>query len=144
MKLRNQLSYIALGGLLMFIGMLASSVFMPSLFAQRDKFGDIECTRLAVVDADGKLMALVGRNEHGGEVAVLDKDGKLQALLDTTERGGRTSVYVKGGKAAASLFANEHGGHVAAYGRGKGMAAMSVNQYGNGSVSTWDNNGNRQ
>ena len=28
MKLSNKLSYIALGGLLMFIGMLTSSVFM--------------------------------------------------------------------------------------------------------------------
>ena len=35
MKLRNKLSYIVLGGLLMFIGMLASSVFMPNLFAQK-------------------------------------------------------------------------------------------------------------
>ena len=48
MKLRNNLSYIALDGLLMLIGMLASSVFMPNLFAQGDKFGDIECTSLKV------------------------------------------------------------------------------------------------
>ena len=62
MKLRNKLSYITLGGLLMLIGMLASSVFMPSLFAQRDKFGEIECTSLTVVD--------------GGYVAVTGKDGE--------------------------------------------------------------------
>ena len=34
MKLRNKLSYIALGVLLMLIGILASSVFMPNHFAQ--------------------------------------------------------------------------------------------------------------
>ena len=100
MKLRNKLSYIVIGGLLMLIGMMASSVFMPSLFAQRDKFGEIECTKLTVVD--------------GGMVVVLGKDGKPAVGLGSNEHGGDVYVWGKGGKYGALLSVNEH------------MAGMSV------------------
>ena len=59
MKFRHKLSYTALGGLLMLIGMLASSVFMPNLVVQRDKIGEIECTKLTVVDAEGKSRVIL-------------------------------------------------------------------------------------
>lgn len=91
MKPSNKLSYIALDGLLMLIGMLASSVFVPNLFAQRDKFGGIECASLTVVDErgsvkiglgsvavsrNGKRQAAMGINEYGnGDVSTLDKNG---------------------------------------------------------------------
>ena len=68
MKLRNKLSYIALGGLLMLIGMLASSVFMPNLFADRDKFGDIECTGLRVVNDRGEMVVELRSGFRGGLV----------------------------------------------------------------------------
>ena len=45
-----KLVYAGFGALLLFIGMLLSPVT-----AQRDKFGEIECTSLAVVDAAGRL-----------------------------------------------------------------------------------------
>ena len=75
MKRRNNLSYMAFGGLLMLIGMLASSVFMPNLFAQKDKFGDIECTSLRIVDAGGNWKASLGVDEHGGYMRVYDSIG---------------------------------------------------------------------
>ena len=130
MKLRNKLSYLALGGLLMLIGMLASSVFMPSLFAQRDKFGDIECTSLTVVD--------------GGQVVVYGKDGESRAWLSVAEDGGSVGVHGKDVKSGARLSVDEHGGSVSVYGKGDGKAGMGINEYGNGAVSTWDKNGYRQ
>ena len=152
MRLRNKLSYIALGGLLMLIGMLASSVFMPSLFAQRDKFGDIECTSLTVVDGgdviilgkDGKLGAVLSVNEHGGIVSISGKDGKSGAWLGVYEHGGDLAAYDRFGKIRAQLGVTEHGGIVTVFGKGEGKAGMGINEYGNGAVSTWDKNGYRQ
>ena len=253
MKLRNKLSYMALGGLLMLIGMLASSVFMPNnLIAQRDKFGDIECNSLRVVDADGAVQVIlsanwmdkwntsgvwIGNNSYGGHVVAKGNDGKREASLSVDVKGGVVDVFgndkgermasigcdilggfvgtkgtdgfpkafigagehggyfkIKGkyGVPMAMLNIDEHGGHVNVYstdqvpnmpvgvdehdfamnslafsqlekrvpkallsvtehgghvqvmGNGEAAAAMAINEYGNGAVSTWDKNGYRQ
>ena len=65
MKFRHKFGYIALGGLLMLIGMIVSSIFMPNLFAQRDRFGEIECTNLRVVDKEGNVKVLISSDESG-------------------------------------------------------------------------------
>ena len=159
MKLRNKLSYIALGGLLMLIGMLASSAFMPSLFAQRDKlgdiegmlaspgtaqrdkFGDIECTSLTVVDGgyvsvwgkDGTLPKVaLGVDENGGRVYVWGKDGiRPKVFLDVHDDGGLVLVRGKDRKAAASLAATEHGGRVSVYDKDdKPAASLAFTEHG--------------
>ena len=71
MKFSHKFGYISLGGLLMLIGMIASSVFMPNLFAQKDKFGEIECTALTVVDADGIPSVSIAGRGNGGSVIIL-------------------------------------------------------------------------
>ena len=130
MKLRNKLGYIALGGLLMLIGMLASSAFMPSLFADKDKFGEIECTKLTVI---------------GGEVIVSGKDGKTKVLLGGTTSGGAVGVVGNDGKMKVSLGVMKRGGHAGVMGNdGKWKASLGVTELGNGAVSTWDKNGYRQ
>lgn len=65
MNFRHKFGYIALGGLLMLIGMMVSSIFMPNLFAQRDRFGEIECTNLRVVDKEGNVKVLISSDESG-------------------------------------------------------------------------------
>ena len=120
MNTREKFRYMAFGGALVFLGMVGA--MMSPLTAERDKFGEIECTRLTVVDADGKM----------------------GVLLTTTEHGGSVSAYGKDGKSGASLSITEDGGHVQVKGKGEGVAAMSINEYGNGAVSTWDKNGYRQ
>ena len=94
MSFSSKFSYIALAGLLMLVGMLASRVFLPLLFAQRGKFGAIECTSLAVDDepgsvkighgsvavfGNGKRQAAIGVNEYGyGIASTRDKNGYRQ------------------------------------------------------------------
>ena len=55
-KYREKLGYIALGGVLMLIGMLAAGLFSP-LGAQNEvrdaEFGTIICRELNVVEANG-------------------------------------------------------------------------------------------
>ena len=134
-----KLVYSGFGALLLFIGMLLSPVT-----AQRDKFGEIECRRLTVVDADGKRRVIISSSEHGGRVSTYGKDGKPAVALGVTENGGRVFTLGKNGKPTVALGNYEHGGFVQVKGKGEGMAVMSINDYGNGAVSTWDKNGYRQ
>ena len=123
MKLRNKLSYIALGGLLMLIGMLASSVFMPNLFAQRDKFGLIECTELRVLGKDGLPFPKValGVDEHGsGLVSVYGKDATPKVALGVGDEHGSGSVVVTGKDISMGVSItvdDEHGGLVGIIGK---------------------------
>ena len=135
-----KLAYAGFGALLLFIGMLLSPVT-----AHRDKFGAIECTKLTVVDADGKTRVIISsNNEHGGSVAAYSKDGQSRAALAVTEHEGSVSAFGKDGQLGAWLRADEHGGRVQVKGKGEGKAVIGINEYGNGAVSTWDKNGYRQ
>ena len=120
MNTREKFRYMAFGGALVFLGMVGA--MMSPLTAEKDKFGAIECTRLTVVDENGGAMVRLTTDEDGGFVYALGKDGLSGAWLGTTE----------------------HGGHVQVNGKGEGKAVMSINEYGNGAVSTLDKNGNRQ
>ena len=78
--------------------------------------------------------------------------------LVSNEDGNKVTVYNKGPKVvregdilnymahkAVKLGDTEHGGRVDVYNKqGENRAVMSVNEYGNGAVSTWDKNGYRQ
>lgn len=138
MNLKNKLCYIALGGLLMLIGMMASSVFMPNLVAQRDMFGQIECTSLTVVDGgtigiydnDGKLGVGLGIRERGGTVAVYDKNGKLGAGLGVRELGGTIGVYGNDGNPKVFHAADEHGGFVSVIGNDGSEVALDFDEVG--------------
>ena len=75
-------------------------------------------------DRSPSAKKVIGLGSYGGasSVNVYGKDKNLNASMTTTEHGGRVSV-----------FSNE----------GQGSAAIGVNEYGNGAVSTWDQNGYR-
>ncbi len=75
--------------------------------------------------------------------------------LVSSKRGNKVTVYKKAPKVvddflnyreyqAVKLGTTEHGGRIDVFNKqGKNRAAMSVNEYGNGAVSTWDKNGYR-
>ena len=79
MKPTYKFAYIVLGGLLMLIGMIASSIFMPSLVAQRAgdvNFDSITCTELRLVNANGdttgRLYTTGSSESHYGNLILLD------------------------------------------------------------------------
>ena len=119
MNTREKFRYMAFGGALVFLGMVGA--MMSPLTAEKDKFGEIECTRLTVVDP---------------------KTGKSGVIISSGEDGGVVSAYDKDGQSGVSLVVTEHGGHVQVSGKGEGVAVMSINEYGNGAVFTRDKNGN--
>ena len=166
--LKVKLVYMGFGGMIAIIGMLFAIGMLSSVTAQNDKFDTIQCSRLEVVDADGKVRVVLqyypflgyvttyGKDglpqlmlgtdieEHGGHVIAYGKGGESQASLGIGEHGGHVTIYGKGGESQASLGINEHGGYVQVKAKGKGAAVMGINEYGNGAVSSWDKNGYRQ
>ena len=86
------------------------------------------------------------------------RSAKAAVGLVSNEVGNTMSVYNKGPKVvregdilnymaheAVRLGDTEYGGRVDVFNKqGENRAVMSVNEYGNGAVSTWDKNGYRQ
>ena len=177
---RKESLYAAIGGVAGAVLTLAVCSVMP-IGAQNGNatFGEITCTALKVVDAEGfpgvKLFA--GENSgvvvvdgkggyvalEGGDVSVNGTGGGSVQLtshgvlvygtvrvegeaggvwLSSGEHGGLVRVVNKDDAGEARLGINEHGGNVAVYGKGsnKSRAIITVNEYGNGVVSTWDKN----
>ena len=120
-----KLVYTGFGGFLMLIGMLLSPVT-----AQREKFGEIVCTKLSVVDKDGIPVVILSSVENGGTCSVLNTDGEVfighkvdpyyldvkGVFIGISERGGSVQVVGKDWKSQAVLGVDEQGGNVAAYG----------------------------
>ena len=134
-----KLAYATFGLLCAVIGMLLSPVT-----AQRDKFQEIECTKLTLIDPiTGKTTAELETDEHGGILYLygaknnrsaaklyVDKDGgrlymfsnedvgdaHVSAMILTSEDGtGSVSVHQKNG-AGTSISAIENGGYMSIYG----------------------------
>ena len=122
MNTREKFRYMAFGGALVFLGMVGA--MMSPLTAEKDKFGEIECTRLTVVDADGKTRVLLTTDEDGGFVYAFGKDGQSAASLGIGEHGGYVYAHGKDVKSGVSLRVDEDGGYVVAHGKdGKSAAA---------------------
>ena len=124
---KQKLAYIALGGVLMLMGMIASSVLMPSLFAQRDNFEHIQCNSLRIVDNEGAPKVWIG-----GAL------GRVSLDSGTIIVNGKDSAGVQ-------IGCDTNGnGIVEIFGKGNGKATIGINEFGNGSMSTYDKNGNQQ
>ena len=48
---KQKAGLMALGSVFTIIGMLFAIGMLPSVTAQRDKFGDIECTQVTLIDS---------------------------------------------------------------------------------------------
>lgn len=150
--------------------------------AQRDTLREIICTGLTVVNPDGTTGVKLMVGKHGGLVGVYGKDGKSMAGVGIDEHGGKSfagkslksvvgmninelsgasfagvltgttefggDVTVKGidGKRKAAMGIFGHGAGAVEVRDKDGMrkAVMYINQYGTGDVGTFDKNGYRQ
>ena len=126
------------------IGSVLTALLISPAKAHRDKFGEIECTRLAIVDAEGNERILLSTNlsehvlshkvtaqgvrvsdtkvrvlgtEYGGRVQVYDEDGATVVLLDSDKLGGYITVSGKDGISGVQLKNLEHGGFIGASGK---------------------------
>ena len=129
-----------------------TALLVSPVTAQRDKIGDIECTKLTVVDAAGKHSVIIDGIEHGGAVVAYGKDGKLgasfsigsfggvvevrsrfgnaTAVLGTDPHGGRVSAWDKDAKLRAILGTHEHGGIIGVMGKEQKYAELGIEEHG--------------
>ena len=132
MKYTEKLGYIALGGFLMLVGMLASNLTL--LTAQRETFGEITCTGLKVVDSNRMPTVVLSTDLRGGSVRVSSKDakslvGRRSAVMSISDRGGLVSVFGKG-ESQANMRITRFGGLVSVWSKGNPRASVSINQHG--------------
>ena len=127
------------GSLCTIIGMLASPVT-----AQRDKFGEIECTKLTVVNERGNATIKLGTHElpETGEdrahVYVYGKDGEPRLGLVVIEE--IANVFVNGDGGSASVAADASGGFVRTFGKGIIPGAAITGYEHGGRVEVWSKN----
>jgi len=86
---KNKFAYMALGGILVVVGMLATS-----LTTRMNRFGLIECTALRVVDKTGNRQILLSASDEGGQVRIYNKDNVSSAALSADKKGGL--FYING------------------------------------------------
>ena len=119
MNTKQNLAYIAIGGLLVATGMIISP-----LNAQKDKFGDIECTKLTVRGPDGQQRVKITADDiHGGRLLIFGnkKTGEYVAI-DVDEEGGDIKIF-------------DHGSD--------SKVRIGINEYGHGVVNVWNKDGYR-
>ena len=127
-----KLVYMGFGGMIAIVGMLFAFGMLSSVTAQRDRFDTIQCSRLKVVDADGRVrvilstdffdmapvgnnrgnnrVCIVGTESHGGYVGAYGNDGKSAMCIGSFD--GIVEVKSKFGNSTAALGTDPHGGHV--------------------------------
>lgn len=139
MQSKERLCWTVTGGVL--LGIIIGLCISP-LTAQDGNFGNITCTSLRVVDANGTQMVLVSNTKYGGFVAVAKKDGKVGILLDTTEHGGAVSVQGKNGEVGAFIDTDKHGGVVSVQNKdGKPAIRLNVDDINEGHVAVVNDRG---
>lgn len=106
----HKLRYMALGGLSVFIGMLTAGMLMPSLVAQRDKFGEIECTGLRVVGDYGDVKVFDGNDQKGSRISLFGKESSPTIEIKEVLGAGRIVVYNDNGEIKVSLNADKQSG----------------------------------
>ena len=110
------------------IGSVLTALLISPATAQKDKFSEIECTSLTVVDETGRQNVVITGGELGGRVTVNNRDGKSVVDLLNHHFGG--IIVVSGGRK-----------NVAQRG-GKGKVVVWTDTYGDGKVEIFDYHGN--
>ena len=112
---KTKLPYIGFGSLFgclfTIIGMLASPVT-----AQKDKFGEIECTKLTIVDSNGKVMAELQAGEYGGRLDIFSKKDTFNRAAVYVSQKGAGGIYIRGNEAnkasSVSIYIGDNGGSI--------------------------------
>ena len=98
----NAKHYLVLSGIVGgVIGSLLTALLVSPVTAQRDKFGEIECTGLRVVDEDGVARVMLDAEGKRGRAELLGEDFISGVILEAKQHGGAVKVF--GGKSAAAI-----------------------------------------
>ena len=112
MKRQVSLRDMALGAVIMLIGLAVGAIVSPSLITQRNNevFDVITCRGLAVVDENGNLVIALAGSPTGGDLRIMDKDGKTAISLSHSQGiGNAVAVYDMEGHATVTLAGTQAG-----------------------------------
>ena len=148
MEFKHKFAFAALGSIFTIVGML----FSPF---QKSRFGEIECTRLRIVNEDGKNRVVLGTRETetgGGRLSVYDEDENTAISLGVVKSGGYVGIFHrdmllarlgvlddggvvvvdgKGGKSRVNLGISKHGGNFNIRGKdGKSRVSLGIDKHG--------------
>lgn len=124
MEFKHKFAFAALGSIFTIVGML----FSPF---QKSRFGEIECTKLRIVNEDGKNRVVLGTRETetgGGRLSVYDEDENTAISLGVLQTGGYVGIFHRD-KLLARLSVLEDGGAVVVDGKdGKSRVSLGISK----------------
>lgn len=121
---RKGVLFAVIGGVVGAVLTMAAGRISPAV--NDAQFRVVTCRGLKVVDAAGESVVLMYAAPFGGRLVVGDREGNEMASIGVGERGAMVAVS---GKLGAEVLL------------GKQRVMMSVNEYGDGEVLTWNRNG---
>ena len=134
---KQKAGLMALGSVFTIIGMLFAIGMLPSVTAQRDKFGEIECTKLTLIDPlTGKITAELRTDVHGGLLYLFgSNENRGMVTLEADKHGGRLTMFsnekVGATHVSASMWTSEDGtGVVAIRHKNGGKVLVSATSLG--------------
>ena len=109
---RNAL-YMFLGGLLVFMGHVASSVFTQDAQGQAgggaQHIDRLTCRVIDIIGDDGQKRISIASGEEGGSIALWGPDNSLATLITSDDKGGVISVRGTRDKSQVALKVTEAG-----------------------------------
>ncbi len=146
MNHKQKLGYMALGALIMLIGMgVGSTFFTPPIEAQSNGlFNEITCRKLTVVDKNGKRAIELDSNDKlGNGISIYDQNEKTAIWLKSADYGNGISIYNPNRISFGMIELNSFGTHnVISINRPNGKEAIKLDSSGfrrNG-ISIYDQN----
>lgn len=136
----NTKHYLVISGIVGgVIGSLLTAVLVSPVTAQRDKFGEIECRKLTVVDEEGMPIVKLTDMRFGPRVIIYGKDFKPKVAIGVND-GDHGGVEVLGDyNSGVTLGIDEYGGFVEVSGKDLlSAAALKFDQDGKATVRTWN------
>ena len=130
MKRRICVRSMALGAVIMLIGLAVRAIVSPPLIAQRnDVFDKITCREIEVIDKDGNEAIRLYTTKHGGDIRMESKDGRIATMGIVDESGGSIFLSGKGkslDKRTVSMRTDEDGASLAVSDRILSSARVSM------------------
>lgn len=153
MQFKQKLAYMAIGGALVFAGMLLAAVLTntaQSQGASNGNFNTVTARKLKIVDAVGNVLVELGEGSRtyggGGYLWVYDNKRRVQAAVGVDNKGGYVDINDKSGsygKRSMILHVGDQGGRIDLYrSNGKAAALVGPAEYG-GILMIYNLNGDR-
>ena len=148
MRKKEMLFSAVIGGVIGAVLVTVAGSIAP-LGAQNDVkdavFESITCKRIWVVDEDANLAVSINNGLIGNRGVIVHGKKDRGAVMVTNEHGGFIGVFGGADNNGVEMRVTEYGGHVGVFGKRDAdpRVAINVNEYGNGTVGTWDKNGYR-